>query len=657
MAIDREKILQAAQKLVDKKRFDKAIQEYQRIIHQDPNDARTLLKIGDLQARIEAYAEAIATYDRVGQFYAAQGFALKAIAVYKQIRELIRKHAPQLEDRYGHITPKLAQIYTELGLTTDALAAYDEVAVRLQRNGRDRDAVEIFRKMVALDATNPLPHLRLAEACCRIQSLDEAIDSFWTAAELLIRLKRRDDALKVIERILHFRVDPRFARVAAELYLERGTHADGLQSLAKLQLCFQADPKNLDVLALLARAFVAIGQAEKSLEVRKEMARFAEEQGRDDVFRNVVDDLLRLAPDDPQVRALLQRPESRRPAADSFIEDVDVETANSSIAPPPSRRGAEPDATDLEEVDFDDDPVAATSLPVPEAVSARGRARAPQLSAPEVVVVDDDLEAVEELTSHPDEEELGPHIQKAIEDAESFRGLRLYDKAIESLRIGLELDPTSLDVREVLRDVLAESGDRDGTIAEMLTLAELYLAAGDVERASSEVYQVLEAEPQHQGALDLFARISGGDVAGAESYGADNGDTTTAQAADPMAYARQQTGVAALGREAPLPSYDLEELPSEEEFQTGEAAVAQDESAPPSFELPETEELTEVDDLLDSTSDAGSPEVEEALDEAEFFGAQGLVEDARTVLLDALARVPGHPLVLERLRELERRGS
>ena len=109
MALDREKILQAAQKYVEKKKYDKAIAEYQKIIQQDPNDARTLLKIGDLQARMEAYAEAIATYDRVGQFYAAQGFALKAIAVYKQIRELIKKHVPQLEDRYGHIVPKLAR--------------------------------------------------------------------------------------------------------------------------------------------------------------------------------------------------------------------------------------------------------------------------------------------------------------------------------------------------------------------------------------------------------------------------------------------------------------------------------------------------------------------------------------------------------------------
>ena len=216
---DREKLLQSAQKWVDKKRYDRAVEDYLKVVQLDPKDMRTLLKVGDLQTRIQAYDQAIATYDRVGQFYAEQGFALKAIAVYKQIREVIRKHAPALTERYAYIVPKLAEIYAQLGLTSDALAAWDEVAARYQRNNLDRDAIEVFQKMVALDSTNPLPYLRLAEACCRVQDLDEAIQAFWTAAELLLKLERREDALKVIERILHFKADPQYVRMAAQLYL------------------------------------------------------------------------------------------------------------------------------------------------------------------------------------------------------------------------------------------------------------------------------------------------------------------------------------------------------------------------------------------------------------------------------------------------------
>jgi len=69
VAINRDKILQEAQKLVDKKKFDKAIAELQKVVADDPADVRTLLKIGDLYLRLDQHADAIATYERVGNFY------------------------------------------------------------------------------------------------------------------------------------------------------------------------------------------------------------------------------------------------------------------------------------------------------------------------------------------------------------------------------------------------------------------------------------------------------------------------------------------------------------------------------------------------------------------------------------------------------------
>ena len=80
---------------------------------------------------------------------------------------------------------------------------------------------------------------------------------FAVAAGQLVKLGRRDDALKVVERLLHHRPDPTHARIAAELYLARNQPNDGMQALCKLQICFQANPKDLDTLGLLARAFDA----------------------------------------------------------------------------------------------------------------------------------------------------------------------------------------------------------------------------------------------------------------------------------------------------------------------------------------------------------------------------------------------------------------
>jgi tetratricopeptide (TPR) repeat protein len=670
LSIEREKILQAAQKYIEKKKYDRAIVEYQRIVQEDPNDARTLLKIGDLQARLSAYPEAIATYDRVGQFYASQGFALKAIAVYKQIRELIKKHAPDLADRYGHIVPKLADIYTQLGLTSDALAAWDEVATRLQRSGRDRDAIEVFRKMVELDAGNPLPHLRLAEACCRVQSLDEAIESFWTAAELLLNLERADDALKVVERILHFRQDARFARVAAELYLGHATREDGMQALAKLQICFQADPKDLETLGLLAQAFTLIGQEAKAVEVYKEMARLAREQNKTDLYSQLLGHLRQVAPSDDQVAAfdsVMPSPQSVMPRESSHasINDSDVELLDDSQ-------------------NFDVAAAPQTTLPEP---------RVHMPSAPDVVVVDEMIEVAEELND-PSSFDARGHARKAIVDAESFRKLRLYPKAIEALHIALEIDPRSLEIREKLRELLLESGAREAAQQESINVAQLHFEGGNVGQAELLLSQVLEVDPENHDALLLWEQLATGSSPYTEEV--DDGRTRVRGAHD-MLPGSQPDG---FDPNEPLPSYDLEEVSAEQAMHSepGRSVDKRSLSAMddpfggpgnaddplPSFPLSsqpddelgvgpeqateitelsvydEAEEISSVEDFIPppapvaaAVAEPSYEGLEDVLDEAEFFAARGLYEDAKAILLEQLGRTPHHKLVLERLSEID----
>ena len=672
--IDREKTLQAAQKYIEKKRYDRAIAEYQRIVQDDPNDARTLLKIGDLQARLSAYPEAIATYDRVGQYYSSQGFALKAIAVYKQIRELIKKHAPDLADRYGHIVPKLAEIYTQLGLTSDALAAYDEVATRLQRAGRDREAIEVFSKMVGLDAQNPLPHLRLAEARCRVQSLDEAIESFWAAAELLLSLERRDDALKVIERILHFKLDARYAWVAAELYLQRGTREDGLQALTKLQVCFQADPKNLDTLGLLAQAFTLIGQEAKAIEVYKEMARIARDGERRDLFEQLLAHLREVAPHDEQVRALQSLPPS-------------LGNTNNSSRPPVESLA--PVSVGDSEVEFIEETTERDALEVaPNSAKPLPPPRPMMASAPDVVVVDDEtLEAAEELAD-PSSFDARGHARKAVVDAESFRKLRLYPKAIEALHIALEIDPRSLEIRQKLRELLVESGDREGAIAETLNMASLQLDNGDLVQTEALVYEVLEIEPEHPEALAMLEHIAPGQ-GGLSGYSEADDGRTRLQAPRDMIQS-----VEGYDPDAPLPSYDLEEVGAEQAMNSepGRSFLqrptpgfdVQDDpfeaDAPlPSFPMgsepnlraaadaralddyeEDVLEVSSVEDFVPAADGPTAPAaanstegLEDVLDEADFFATRGLYEDAKAILVEQLTRTPHHPLVLERLREID----
>lgn len=756
MAIDREKVLQSAQKYVEKRKYDKAVQEYQKLIDADPNDARTLLKVGDLQAKQGAYGDAVTTYERVGKLYSHQGFALKAIAVYKQIREIIQKQVPHLEDQYAHIPPKLAELYQQLGLTSDALAALDEVATRLQRQQRDQEALDVFRRIVELDPTNPLPHLRLAEALSRVRDVDGAVEEFKVAASQLAGIGRRDDALKVLERLLHHKPDPEQARVAAELYLTRGHPSDGMQALAKLQICFQANPRDLDTLGLLARAFNAIGQGAKAIEVQKEMGRVARDTGRPDVFREISERLLRIAPQDEVVRRLATQAGILQAPPDAAFGQSGPYGAAAVAAPPPPpppvpqsqprppygqpmvaqslppeeaeieeiyEEEAEYEAVEAEEIvgeeaeeyaqyetegyaeqagDGYGDPAYAqqggdAGYGQEQAYGQEGSAYGQQAAYAEEGAYEEgayeDGQAYAEGGAYADQgygaeaqpygaqggyeqaeyaydggevgaaEELGEapgdvtaQIEKVIQDANAFRRVRLYAKALETLRIGLELEPRSMDLHEVCRDVLLEAGQTEDAVQEMLVIASLFVDALDGESAARALQDVLAFDPQNARAIELLQEL------GYEIV--DEGEEVVEGGYVEEAFDDS-------GAQERLPSYDLEEMgpadvaahysespqvyvrgtPSE-----GVEAAAEGESPLPSFPLEPAAPAPYLGGATDrppAVAAAAGMELEDALEEAEFFATRGLFDDARAILEEQQARHPKNPLVRERMAELD----
>lgn len=692
MAFDREKTLQTAQKFIEKRKYDRAIAEYQKVVEHEPNDARTLLRIGDLQARLGLHPEAIATYDRVALYYAGKGFSQKAVAVLKQIAELIERHAPQLADQYSHVLPKLAQTYAELGLITDALATYDIVARRMQSRGRERDAVELIRRMVALDRQNPLPYLRLAEALCRISRVDEAIEHFESSAQLLTREGRPDDAIKVLERILHFRQETRVARVLAELYLRKGTREAGMSALSRLQLCFEADPRDLQTLILLAQAFDVIGQSSKGVEVYKEMVRIAEDTERLELRDRYLQHLLQVAPDDPQVREMAR----------------EHGVSRSGRAPGPMPGSSMPaEALSEEDIEFLDedsityaDDVAPRDVDGPTRVTLglAERARSGASSSEGALEQGSGGSQAAAASSAT----ASAFLRKALVDAESFRGLKLYGKASASLRHALAAAPGSIELRAALAQVLLESGDVSGALQQMLVLARLYIERGSFPAAEAELHQVLELAPETDEARQLLRTIGAASVLDRRMRSRPAGPSRAHEEVPPSqaeheafelrARVSSRRGVAerAPAPDEPLPAYELDEevgtaspaarvptlpaaarAPSSAAMapvrtplpdgplpqfsldsgllvaSTGEdargrlAPLARGEAAPPSER-----------DLAPRAAPSRDS-IRAALDEAEFFSARGLYHDAALILRDRLEQYPGDAALIEAIASIE----
>jgi tetratricopeptide (TPR) repeat protein len=402
--MDLDRILQSAEKLAARNRFKQAIQEYRKVLAHSPNDARLLLRIGDLYTRTQAYPWAVDSYAHAGRIYAQEGFAAKAVAVYKQVQHLVDKQLPHLADYYLFVYPTLAHLYQELRLPNEALGMYDAYASILAQSGRLQEASTILEVVVERGGDNPLTRLRLAEMLLETGEESDAVTHFLSAVDKLVDLDRVDEALRVLDHTLGRVPAPELARRAAEIHLDRGQGDDGMQALLRLQQAFQAQPKNLDTLALLARAFEAIGQKDRAFEVRKETVRIAKDQGALAAARTVLDTLMAEAPRDPAVIALAQ-----------------------TLAPPPI-----PQESSLPEV----------SVELVESAPFDRHA----------VLIEGDVPVIEEahLPGMIDlQQEIASLELRAREFAEQGR----IANAIHTLRIGLELDPDSVALRTLLESL------------------------------------------------------------------------------------------------------------------------------------------------------------------------------------------------------------
>ncbi len=295
MAINRDKVSASAIKHLQSGKFDRAIGELQKLVEDDPKDVRTLLKLGDTYVKVGQRDSAISSYQAVADVYSEQGFYLKAVAVFKQML--------RVDGNLPDVHMQLAEMYQQLGLHSDCMQHFQQVAVYHERQGDLGKTLDVLKRMVDLDPDNLPSRIKLAELFAQQGHNDKAIEEFRSAADYLKGQERHDDFIRVAERLVYF--DPSaidVTRELATLYLRRG---DAKLALGKLQTCFKADPRNLETLTLIAEAFLAMDQVVKTISVYKEIARIHESTGNAPEAQRHWNRVLELVPDDAEAQQAL----------------------------------------------------------------------------------------------------------------------------------------------------------------------------------------------------------------------------------------------------------------------------------------------------------------------------------------------------------------
>ncbi len=194
MAIKREKVIRAAERYVSKGKLEAAINEYRKVLAENPTDANTLNRVGDLYARIERYDEAVKLFSQIAEQYTRDGFLVKAIAIYKKIIKLDPTTLPVYE--------KLAELYHRQGLLNEARTQYQVLADYYHRHDNPASAITIYQKMVEVDAQNPALHLRLAELYESQHLHEKAVREYSALAQMLIDNESVDEAGQVYIRAI-----------------------------------------------------------------------------------------------------------------------------------------------------------------------------------------------------------------------------------------------------------------------------------------------------------------------------------------------------------------------------------------------------------------------------------------------------------------------
>jgi tetratricopeptide (TPR) repeat protein len=230
LAIDRDLVLRTAEKLLRQGKLDAAIQEYVRLVDDQPRDWNAINALGDLYVRAGDTDRAVTQFVRIADFLYGEGFIPKAAALYKK--------ALKIKPDHEHTLVRLSDIAARQGLVADAKFYLRQLAHYRREHGDRRGAAESLVLLGTLDEEDADAMLAGARAAQALNDSAQAVRLLRKAAEALEKQNRAAEALDVLAEAAH--IDPDAA----------GDNPDVLLALAQQEL---AADRDVEGRALLTR--------------------------------------------------------------------------------------------------------------------------------------------------------------------------------------------------------------------------------------------------------------------------------------------------------------------------------------------------------------------------------------------------------------------
>ncbi len=265
MAIDRIKVKKEADKYLTAGRVERAIDEFQKLIEDNPKDYNTLNQIGDLSVQVGRIKEGVEIHKRLGAAYERDGFHARAAAIFQKVV----RNAPEDIDA----AQRLADLYRQMNRPADAVRIHLTVAESFQKKGLIKRALEEFNKVVDLDPKNLKMKVRLADLYNKEGLKDRAAGIYLEVAESLAMEQMHAEASQILDRAKAMISTPQVYLTQSRLGVIQGDYSTAAEHLRE---GLGTNPRNPELLEALAEIELRSGHPERALEALGEVAQLPE---------------------------------------------------------------------------------------------------------------------------------------------------------------------------------------------------------------------------------------------------------------------------------------------------------------------------------------------------------------------------------------------
>ena len=260
MAADsKARLRDEAERLMIQGKIPQAIDQFLKIVKNDPQDVMTLNTVGDLYLTIGYTEKAHNCFIKVAEKYVSNNFFLKAIAVYKKI---LRTDPFNVQ-----INTTIASLYARQGLNIEACSQYFNLIKIYEQAGSTEEIIDIYRKIVELDPENVAVQQKLADIFLADGENDKAGECLISAARGLVKTAEYASAMKCFEKALQ--VNPLDTN-GLEGFMECCLKTDNIpRILNQLKESLKSDPHNLNIKEMLGQVHLAENNPEAASDILK----------------------------------------------------------------------------------------------------------------------------------------------------------------------------------------------------------------------------------------------------------------------------------------------------------------------------------------------------------------------------------------------------